>query len=127
MPPLRRCRGVTDDSQLPPKKREVPISVQQGRAARLVVAGFLPQVGPWQERIAKLLAIAGRSQNAEDRLRVVAEHRQLLDEVRAAMRQLETEIAAAPDEVKAHSRVADARRAGAIVLGKLQELETMLG
>lgn len=118
---------MTDDSEVPLKKREVPLSVQQGRAARLVVAQFLPKVGPWQERVAKLLAIAARHPSAADKQRLAEERAGLLEDVREAVAALEAQIADAPDTVRAHSRVADARRAADIVLGRLEELGAMLG
>lgn len=118
---------VTEESDLPPKKREVPLSVQQARAARQVVSRFLPKVGPWQDRVAKLLAIAARHPGPEDRARLAAERQQLAEDVRLAMEELEAQIADAPDAVRRHSRVADARRAAGIVLGRLEELGAMLG
>ena len=116
--------GMSNSDGTGRSRRETPIAVTHGRAARLLVAPVQEKLGTWQAEAVKLEVMADRLKTAGRRDPSVADGvRALLKVVNMQAQLLETEAAEAPPPVRTHTRVTDTQK----VLGLLGvRLEAML-
>ena len=115
--------SITDfDETLPERKRARSESLSLSRDALNLVAPFNKQVGAWQAEAARLVAKAQRARVSGRRDPGIEEAvTTLLAYISERSARFEEAVAAAPESVATHSRVADTRTALSMVAQRLRE------
>ena len=109
-------------------RRETPVSVTIGRAARALVAPVQEKLGTWQAEAVKLDVMVQRIRASGGHDPSLAKAvRALLRVVEMQAQLLDTALADAIPAVRAHSRVTDARRVLSLLAGRLEKILTELG
>ncbi len=113
-----------DEQDSSRRRRETPADVTVRRAARLLVDPLHDQLSIWQSEMIKLEAMAQRARAAgRDDTAVAAARRAMLGAISDKAAAFEADLSVAPEAVRSHSRVTDARK----VLRLLEERLGRLG
>jgi hypothetical protein len=109
-------------------RRETPVSVTIGRAARALVAPVQEKLGVWQSEAVKLDVMVQRNKAAGRHDPHVTEAtRALLRVIGMQSQLLDTALADASPAVRAHGRVADVRRVLALLVERVGKTLADLG
>jgi hypothetical protein len=109
-------------------RRETPVSVTNGRAARALIAPVQEKLGAWQGEVVKLEVMTQRikASGRHDPSLAEAVHA-LFGVVRTQTRLLEVALADAIPAVRGHGRVTDTQRALALLIERLETILSRLG
>ena len=113
-----------DEQDSPRRPRETPADVTLRRAAKELVRPLHDQISLWQSETVKLEAMAQRAKGSgRNDTALAAARRAMLNAISEKAMAFEADLSEAPEAVRSHSRVTDARK----VLRLLEERLSRLG
>ncbi len=119
---------TADIHEFPTAKREISEALRISREAAVLARPFNERVGAWQAETAKLMTMAARlTATGRYDAGVLEMACTLMQSIEAQSVRFEEAVAAQPERVAKHSRVADTRRALEMMTARLRQAMVTLG